>query len=77
LATQAAEADVIRFFVGTQSLKFDNQVHRVEVDEEKNAIHREVFLHKEGEVWHMASSFKDPAVLATCYNSVTRMFANA
>lgn len=71
MTPQAAEPDVIRFFIGTQSLKFDNQVHQVEVDEENNTIHRDVFLHKEGEVWHISSSTTDPQIIATCYNKVT------
>ncbi|PRD19901.1 UNVERIFIED_CONTAM: tssc1 [Trichonephila clavipes] len=71
LSAQSAETDVIRFFVGTQSLKFDNQIHQLEYDEESNSILKTVFLHSTGEIWHISTSPKDPALLSTCYNQIT------
>uniref|UniRef100_T1J083 Trifunctional enzyme subunit beta, mitochondrial n=1 Tax=Strigamia maritima TaxID=126957 RepID=T1J083_STRMM len=58
LTAQTAETEAIRFLVGTQSLKCDNQVHQVEFDEENNLINKNVFMHKEGEVWHIMTSGK-------------------
>ncbi|GFS47615.1 EARP-interacting protein homolog [Nephila pilipes] len=71
LSAQNAETDVIRFFVGTQSLKFDNQIHQLEYDEESNSILKTVFLHSSGEIWHISTSPKDPSLLSTCYNQIT------
>jgi len=60
--------------VGTQSLKFDNQVHRLELDEERNSIQREVFLHKDGEIWHLSSSPSDKNVFTSVYNKISGKF---
>ncbi|XP_044182572.1 EARP and GARP complex-interacting protein 1-like [Acropora millepora] len=44
-----AETDVIRFIVGTQSLKFDIQIHLIDFDGESNVINKSVFMHSAGE----------------------------
>ncbi|XP_015779964.1 PREDICTED: protein TSSC1-like isoform X1 [Acropora digitifera] len=49
LVPQHAETDVIRFIVGTQSLKFDNQIHLIDFDGESNVINKSVFMHSAGE----------------------------
>jgi EARP and GARP complex-interacting protein 1 len=61
----------VRFLVGTQSLKFDNQVHRLELNEENNFIQREAFLHKEGEIWHLSASPSDKNVFSTVFNNIS------
>lgn len=71
LSAQNAETDVIRFFVGTQSLKFENQIHQLEYDEENNSVIKTVYLHNAGEIWHLNSSPADLCLLSTCYNQIT------
>ncbi|CAB3365655.1 Hypothetical predicted protein [Cloeon dipterum] len=71
LAAQLAETEAVRFYVGTQSLKFDNQVHRLELDEENNMIKREVFHHGDGEIWHISASPTDKNVISTVYNHIS------
>ncbi|XP_046739844.1 EARP-interacting protein homolog [Diprion similis] len=71
LAPQTAEADVVRFLVGTQSLKFhDNQVHLVELDEETGSLKTQVFQHSIGEIWNLQASPADPSSFITCYNTL-------
>uniref|UniRef100_A0AAQ4RYL1 EARP complex and GARP complex interacting protein 1 n=1 Tax=Gasterosteus aculeatus aculeatus TaxID=481459 RepID=A0AAQ4RYL1_GASAC len=75
LTAQTAETDAIRFLVGTQSLKFDNQIHIIDFDDENNIINKNVLLHRAGEIWHIGASPADKAVLTTCYNkSESRCF---
>ncbi|XP_070556827.1 EARP and GARP complex-interacting protein 1-like isoform X2 [Ptychodera flava] len=71
LTAHTAETENIRFFVGTQSLKFDNQVHQIDFDDESNVVNKNVYLHKEGEIWHISCSPADKNVLATCYNKTS------
>ncbi|XP_013387812.1 EARP-interacting protein homolog [Lingula anatina] len=71
LTAQTAETDEIRFLVGTQSLKFENQVHQIDFDDENNMINKNVFLHKEGEIWHISASSTDKNIFATCYNKTS------
>uniref|UniRef100_A0AAY5L5B6 EIPR1-like beta-propeller domain-containing protein n=1 Tax=Esox lucius TaxID=8010 RepID=A0AAY5L5B6_ESOLU len=68
LTSQTAESDAIRFLVGTQSLKFDNQIHIIDFDDENNIISKSVLQHEAGEIWHISASPADKAVLTTCYN---------
>ncbi|KAG5857283.1 hypothetical protein ANANG_G00017810 [Anguilla anguilla] len=48
LTAQTAETDAIRFLVGTQSLKFENQIHIIDFDDENNIINKNVLLHQAG-----------------------------
>lgn len=68
LTPQTSETDAIRFLVGTQSLKYDNQVHVIDFDDENNIINKTVLLHQAGEIWHISASPADRGVLATCYS---------
>uniref|UniRef100_A0A8C5B897 EARP complex and GARP complex interacting protein 1 n=1 Tax=Gadus morhua TaxID=8049 RepID=A0A8C5B897_GADMO len=70
LTAQTAETDAIRFLVGTQSLKFDNQIHIIDFDDENNIINKNVLLHQAGEIWNIGASPADKAVLTTCYNKM-------
>ncbi|KAJ7373900.1 Protein tssc1 [Desmophyllum pertusum] len=70
LVPQHAETDVIRFIVGTQSLKFENQVHLIDFDDESNVIKKCVYAFC-GEIWSMNTSPTDKTILATCYNKVS------
>ncbi|EDO41365.1 predicted protein [Nematostella vectensis] len=71
LTPQHAESDVIRFLAGSQSLKFENQVHLIDFDDESNLINKNVFLHPAGEIWNINASPVDKNILATCYNKVS------
>ncbi|XP_051579209.1 EARP-interacting protein homolog [Myxocyprinus asiaticus] len=71
LTAQTAETDAIRFLVGTQSLKFDNQIHIIDFDDENNMINKSVLLHDAGEIWHISASPADKGVLSTCYNKTS------
>ncbi|KAG3267518.1 hypothetical protein H1C71_035022 [Ictidomys tridecemlineatus] len=71
LTPQTAEADAIRFLVGTQSLKYDNQIHIIDFDDENNIINKNVLLHQAGEIWHISASPADKGVLATCYSKTS------
>ncbi|XP_010348386.1 EARP and GARP complex-interacting protein 1 isoform X3 [Saimiri boliviensis] len=71
LTPQTAETDAIRFLVGTQSLKYDNQIHIIDFDDENNIINKNVLLHQVGEIWHISASPADKGVLATCYNRMS------
>ncbi|ELT94083.1 hypothetical protein CAPTEDRAFT_182296 [Capitella teleta] len=71
LTAQTAETDAIRFFVGTQSLRFDNQIHQIDFDDENNVINKNIFLHREGEIWDMKACTYDRNILATIYNTAT------
>uniref|UniRef100_A0AAY4CYP2 EIPR1-like beta-propeller domain-containing protein n=1 Tax=Denticeps clupeoides TaxID=299321 RepID=A0AAY4CYP2_9TELE len=68
LTAQTAETDAIRFLVGTQSLKFENQIHIIDFDDENNIINKNVLLHHAGEIWDISASPADKGVLTTCYN---------
>ncbi|XP_042630428.1 EARP-interacting protein homolog isoform X2 [Cyprinus carpio] len=74
LTAQTAETDAIRFLVGTQSLKFDNQIHIIDFDDENNMINKSVLLHDAGEIWHISGSPADKAVLTTCYSKTFLCF---
>ena len=44
------------------------QIHHIDFDDENNVINKNVFLHKEGEIWHISASTIDKNLLTTCYN---------
>ncbi|XP_034243168.1 EARP-interacting protein homolog isoform X2 [Thrips palmi] len=72
LAPQLAETEAVRFFVGTQSLKFtQNQIHLVELDEEHSYVNTRVFPHSTGEIWSVSPSPVSADVISTCYNTIT------
>ncbi|VDN00923.1 unnamed protein product [Thelazia callipaeda] len=64
-----AEQDRTLFLVGTLSLKQDNQVCLLEVDDDWVQITKRSFMHSAGEVWYMSSSPIDSTVVATCYSA--------
>lgn len=71
LAAQLAETEKIRFLIGTQSLKqTNNQIHLVEFDEENSKLETKVHYHSYGEIWKLTTSPVNPALLATCYNTL-------
>ncbi|XP_052860778.1 EARP-interacting protein homolog [Anopheles cruzii] len=68
LASQQAESNDVRFFVATQSLKPNNQLHVVDLNEDSSALHPHIFAHPLGEVWKLTASAHDPRLLASCYS---------
>ena len=44
------------------------QVHLIDFDDENNIINKNMFMHREGEIWHISSSPLDKNVVATIYN---------
>uniref|UniRef100_A0A182N945 EIPR1-like beta-propeller domain-containing protein n=1 Tax=Anopheles dirus TaxID=7168 RepID=A0A182N945_9DIPT len=68
LASQQAESNDVRFFVATQSLKPNNQLHVVDLNEDSSALQSRIFAHPYGEVWRLAASAHDPRLLASCYS---------
>ncbi|XP_028406159.1 EARP-interacting protein homolog [Dendronephthya gigantea] len=71
LTSQCGETDLIRFLVGTQSLRHDNQVHLIDFDDETCLINKHVvFHHPVGEIWNIGSSPSDKDIISTCYNQV-------
>ncbi|XP_066592173.1 EARP-interacting protein homolog [Prorops nasuta] len=71
LSAQTAETDIVRFLVGTQSLKFtNNQVHLVEFNEETGGVKTQIFHHPVGEIWSLQASPVKSEEFITCYNSL-------
>jgi hypothetical protein len=68
LTSQLAETEIQRFLVGTQSLKYVNQVHLVEYNEDSNSLSKCIYEHREGEIWHIAAAPHNKYQFLTCYN---------
>lgn len=66
-----AEQERTLFLVGTLSLKQDNQLCLLEVDDDWLQISRRSFPHPAGEIWHLASSPVDANIAATCHSLYT------
>ncbi|GAB0101007.1 TSSC1 [Sergentomyia squamirostris] len=67
LVSQLAENNEIRFFIATQSLKPNNQIHLLEVNEDgEPTLKARVFSHPYGEVWKLNSSPHDANLLVSC-----------
>ncbi|CAF1085034.1 unnamed protein product [Didymodactylos carnosus] len=70
-AVAPTEDDTIRFLVGTQSLRFNNQVlHYVEYDEENQSLSKSIYSHRAGEIWKLQAAPTDKNIFATIYNNV-------
>jgi len=69
-AVAPTDDDTVRYLVGTQSLRFENQVHYLEYDEENSSLSKSIYSHRAGEIWKMATSPVDKNTFATIYNSV-------
>jgi len=62
----------VRFLVGTQSLKFNNnQVHLIELNEETGNLKTQIFQHPIGEIWSLQASPTEADIFVTCYNSLS------
>eukprot|EP00731_Ephydatia_muelleri_P009048 Em0004g1386a len=69
LAAKSSEEDKIFFLCGTQSLRYENQVHLLEYDEDTGVLDKVVFAHPAGEIWHISTSSNPTAkdIFCTCY----------
>lgn len=71
LSAQNAETDIVRFLVGTQSMKLNNnQVHLVELNDETNKLRTQVYQHNVGEIWSLQASPMDPSQFITSYSTL-------
>ncbi|XP_055911425.1 EARP-interacting protein homolog [Eupeodes corollae] len=68
LTPQYGETNEVRFFIATQSLKPNNQLHLLEYNEEKASIRAKIFSHPLGEVWKLNSSPHNARSLLSCYS---------
>lgn len=65
----SGEGDLlVRFIVGTQSLKSDNFVHLLEYVEENHSLSKSIVRHPVGEVWGLCSSNRHCQLLVTCHS---------
>ncbi|VDK87258.1 unnamed protein product [Onchocerca ochengi] len=69
-----AEQERTLFLVGTLSLKQDNEVCLLEVDDDWLQITKRSFNHPAGEIWCMSSSPIDSNIIGTCYVACIREF---
>lgn len=56
-----------------QSLKYDNQIHIIDFDDENILISKNVLLPQAGETKHTNASLPDTSVLATFYSTSHRL----
>ncbi|EAT41635.1 AAEL006724-PA [Aedes aegypti] len=69
LASRQTESDQVRFFCATQSLKPNNQLHVLDLNEDScPSLEAKVFSHPLGEVWKLTASPHDGNTLASCYS---------
>ncbi|GFN81414.1 protein tssc1-like [Plakobranchus ocellatus] len=71
MCAQEAETESIRFLVGTQSLRAENQVHFIDFDDENSIIRKTVFRHRDGEIWNMSACTFDSSLFSTCFNKTS------
>lgn len=69
LTPQLAESNEIRFYIATQSLKPNNQLHLVELNQDATSLTTKIFAHTLGEVWKLNSSPTDIRTLVSCYST--------
>ncbi|KAI1285906.1 WD repeat-containing protein DWA2 [Halotydeus destructor] len=66
-STEANDSNVVRFVVGTQSLKTENQIHLLEYLEESHSLSKAIFKFPDGEVWNISTSPKHGQYVMTCH----------
>jgi hypothetical protein len=65
------DSGLIRFVVGTQSVKSDNFVHVLEYMEETHSLSKTVIKHEAGEVCSLTTSPTHGQLLLSCYGNLT------
>ena len=68
LAAVQGSTDDVMFMVGTQSLKYTNQIHLLHLDEDTGALNKQIFPHPAGEVWHLARSPSERRHFSSCFS---------
>jgi len=71
--SRIAETENVQFFVGTLSLKEENEIHLIEVRHDDDDVQVKcisIFSHQ-NEIWHMSACPSDRNLLFTVYNCVT------
>ena len=59
---------MVRFLIGTQSLKIENSIHCVEYDEESVLVSKFVYPHPAGEIWQTAAHPNRSDIVATVHH---------
>eukprot|EP00088_Acartia_fossae_P040017 TRINITY_DN4164_c0_g1_i6.p1 TRINITY_DN4164_c0_g1~~TRINITY_DN4164_c0_g1_i6.p1 ORF type:complete len:375 (+),score=61.29 TRINITY_DN4164_c0_g1_i6:49-1173(+) len=67
LAPITADTENISFMVGTQSLKSDNFVYIVTLDEDTGLLHKRILKYPAGEVWSLNPNPTDPNLFLSTY----------
>lgn len=67
---------MVRFLIGTQSLKSENSIHCVEYDEESVLVSKFVYPHPLGEIWHTNAHPNKADVVATVHCKIGIIIVN-
>ena len=67
LSPVISDTDNITFLVGTQSLRHNNKIYRLVLDEETHQLVKKQFKHSAGEVWHLDSCPTDDKLFTSTY----------
>ena len=67
LTAVSGDSDNITFLVGTQSLRHNNMLYKINLDEDNNQLAKIAFKHNAGEVWHIDSCPENPSVFSSTY----------
>jgi len=70
LCALEADTERVRFAVATQSLKAQNQLHVLEMDEEARTVKKTVFGHATGEVWGLTASPTDADLMISVHGAL-------
>jgi len=71
LASITADTENISFIVGTQSLKSDNFVYIVTLDEDTGQLHKRVLKHPAGEVWGLNPNPSNSSLFVSTFGEKT------
>jgi len=71
IVPQVALTEKTRFLIGTHSLKDENEIHLIEVQDDDKIKCVNVFAHQH-EIWSLSPSPFDASLLFTCHNSVVK-----
>ncbi|XP_057365734.1 EARP-interacting protein homolog isoform X1 [Daphnia carinata] len=67
LCAQYGETEMVRFLIGTQSLKSENSIHCVEYDEESVLVSKFVYPHPLGEIWQTNAHPNQADIISTVH----------
>lgn len=73
LSAVVGDPENISFMVGTQSLKSENFVYIVTLDEDTGQLNKRVLKHSAGEVWCLDPSPTDPGLFVSTYGEKNKM----